>query len=368
MADVVEVAGGERRHLADEQEHVRSGHGGEGADGGIGLAPGRRPDHEAGGGEQGQAEGEQHERAAVPGGLLQGSVRGGGLRGEHRVRAEGSVPARTRREALHDSRAEPGENEQGEHRGEPPGRRTRAAEPGVQAHPDEQGGEQDQPLQPHAGGGRDREEEHALTQRRRLLECPRRREERGGDERYEERLGHQQPAVPVRGREQAQHGGGEAPPRTRQRAAPEEDRDGDEGHRERLQSLGGANAGTDVVERQRQPDQRGREQAVVGGGGPAHRQLAGLPQRLAEQPVHHLVGRDPRHREAGGEPEAHAGGQEHDRPHGDDGVSRAARHGSIVHPAREGFVRAPSLARWPREHGSKRARPSGRVAMLAEDL
>ena len=162
------------------------------------------------------------------------------------------------------------------------------------------------------GGGRPRDED-AVPPHRRLLERPRQHEERHRDHGQRQRLRHEEPGVMEHGGGEHERSGGDGPPRRRDPTRPEVGRHRDERHRERLQEPRPLDAVGEIERRERGADQRRRQQAVVRGRKAPQRQGAVRPEPLAEHPVDHLVGRDPRRRERLRGGEASRGGHDDQR-------------------------------------------------------
>ena len=169
-----------------------------------------------------------------------------------------------------------------------------------------------------------------------LLQHAGKREERGRDERVEERLGHQQAAVPERGWQHGDRGSAERPARAREPDSQEVDGDGDQRHRERLKGLRRCDARREVSRRQRKADESGCEQAVVRNRALPNGERARLPERLPDEAVDHLVRSDPGHVERACYEESSECGEEHDRAHRDRCVPSSEARPGVVRPVGQG--------------------------------
>ena len=168
--------------------------------------------------------------------------------------------------AVEHSQGDRREADESEQRNEPAEDLERAPEPREQPGGDEQHRKQHEGLQPHRRGEAEDQQERALADERRLFEHAGQPQERRDHQRVEERFGHEQAAVPERWGQHGERCRRESPARTRDRLSPEVDGNGDQRHRESLERLGDRHAAGEVAHRQRQTDERGREQAVVGNG------------------------------------------------------------------------------------------------------
>ena len=311
LADAVEMIHRERGDLTQEKEDVRRRRREEGTDGRRLLAANRRGDDERRGREHRQPQAHDHERAGVPRELL-----GQARRGRRGLLRHCPVCAQeiARVVGVEGEQDDRGQAEEPEDRQQPPQRRGGAAEPGVQAGCEEERGQEQEGLEPDGRGQAQRQQEEALPFQRGLLEHASQRHQCDSDRRVEERLRHQQAAVPERRREHGERCRDERPARSDEALAPEVDGHRGERHCERLERLRGREAALDVLrECERDSDERGSQEAVVGQRGPAHGERPVLPERLSHQAVDHLVGRDPRHVEGARDGKPGDGREDDDR-------------------------------------------------------
>ena len=223
----------------------------------------------------------------------------------------------------HDADADDGER--GERRPQARERRHRPARSRVDRHREHDGRHEHDALEPRQDREHDDADEECLRPRRRLGERARREPGRQRDEGVEDRLAHQQPRVREPRQAERERCGGERPTLRHQPAAPGEDRHGRERHHERLEDAGDVVADRRVEERERQPDQRGVEEAVERRVLAEDVEVARLPETSAELRVGHLVGGDPRRGDAQARDRAHD--RRHRDQRGQDPPGRNPPHG-----------------------------------------
>ncbi len=172
-------------------------------------------------------------------------------------------------------------------------------------------------LHARRGGGHERRDEQHLPRPRRRDEHARDRPARDDGERVVGDLAHDQPGVGESRDRDGQRRGCERPPLRHQLASPQEHGNRGGGHHDGLERLQERVPMLEVVERERQADERRVHEADERRRPRQDLELAALVQPAAEQAVHHLVGRDPgpRQRERGEEPEQAR--DEHERDQAD---------------------------------------------------
>ena len=333
-AHVIEMSRGERGDLEDEQSDVRCSDREERAHGRFALSPPSGLHCQGRGREQRKPEHHQVERSGVPEDLSERARRGRCPVRNRSVGAE-EIGLAGRREYPQGDRREADESEQ---RNEPAEDLERAPEPAEQPGGDDQHRKQHERLQPHRRGEAEQQQERALAHERRLFEHAGESQERRNHQRIEERFGHEQAAVPERGRQHGERCRRESPTRASDRLSPEVDGNRDHGDRESLERLGYRHAASELADSQRQADECGGEQAVVRNGRIPDGQRARLPERLPDKPVDHLVRRDPGHVERAGSREAHDRREEHDRAHGE---RRRRLRPRLVSPVSQGGYTTP---------------------------
>ena len=185
--------------------------------------------------------------------------------------------------------------------------------------------EQHERLEPNCCGRGRPAREHAVAPRRRRLHRACEGEERGRDDRQRQRLRHEESRVVQRGRDERQRRGDDGPARRDEPSSPEVRRDRDERGRERLQEASPLDPVRQVERGERRSDERRGQQAVVRRREPADAQCPLRPERLADEPVDHLVRRDPGRREGLCRCEADDRGEHHEARHEERGARHAPR-------------------------------------------
>ena len=298
LGDRAHEHGGEEPDLDDEERRVGERGRDEGAQGGIRVAAGQHRPREGGRCEQRGAEAEDGDVERVPHDLVQPLGADARRLSDRRVCAEEPPGRELPTGGERDGDDEPGGR--GGERGEPEERPQARAIPcrsGVDDGSEEERRQEHQRLQANGRGGCRPPDEDAVPPHRRLLERPRQHEERHRDHCERQRLRHEEPGVVEQRGDEHERCGCDGPPRRRDPARPEVGRHRDERHRERLQQPRPLDAVGEVERRERGADQRRRQQAVVRRREAPQCQGAVRPEPLAEHPVDHLVGRDPRSRE-----------------------------------------------------------------------
>ncbi len=206
--------------------------------------------------------------------------------------------------------------------------------------PDRQGAcrEQDERLHADGRSGSGSTEEHALPEQRWALESER-EGKRGPDRRgIEQRLRHEQAAIEDGGRREGDRGRRHGPPGRGYPPCPEVRRYRRRRDGGRLKELCELDTPSPTAELETGTDKCGCQEAVVRGLHPANRQRPVFPQGLAEEPIEHLVGRDPGDGELTRDREADHRGGDDEYGDGRPGSGTEWHHGMFCHD-REDSVR-----------------------------
>ena len=326
LGHVPDVLGREQAHLEDEQRDVRERDRDERAQGRVVVPAGEHGEREGGDREHGDRESEDRNVEPVPEDCDNAiAVHAGGL-AERCVGAEHGLgrqfPATHDDDPCHEQCDEQGDTGK-------PGERSQpgpvASGDRVQRDSDEEGGEEDERLEPHRRRSRGPRRKDPVPPGRRLLDRAREREECRGDDGQRQRLGHQEAGVVQRGRGEGDRRGCDRPARRRQPPCPAVRRDGDERRGQRLQQLGPADAVGQVEQSEGRTDEGRGEDAVVRRGQASHLERPRRPERLPDQPVNHLVRRDPRRREPPGRGEPDKRRDDHEARDGERGGTHPPR-------------------------------------------